>query len=282
MEPRPRLSTTQAASKEIIASSQSRNEGPKDSLEIDVSNIVRHMRQLLQNKGPSQDHELLEAVSPLHADLVLQMHGRMRGLVNRSSTFVLINEDRCSSVYYEHLDGDVEDGLRSRIKNEAITSPSSTASNDDQDAAVCAGEPHRECAAISSSRPANESTIEGEHQEREDHALKDIDTQVTSLPRSQLVREGEPRSDVNSQREECCVSGIAEAESTKQYYDLGVVQLQKQETLKSSAYEVARQRAKVHRLPPAPQTRITTECTGTREESHHEKRGAYRPKSDSR
>ncbi|KAH6920163.1 hypothetical protein HPB50_028847 [Hyalomma asiaticum] len=252
---------------------------PRGLTETDVSNIVRHMRQLLQNKGPSQEQELVEAVTSLHADLALQMHGRMRDLRNRCPAFVVINEDRCSSVYCEHLDGDVQDDSTSRMKHEAITGPSSAASIDDQVAAVFDGEPHRECATISSSRPANESITEGEHQEREEHSLKDIDVQVTSLPRS-LVRKGKSRSD--AKRQGCRVFGIAEAKSTKQTYDLDVVQLQKQETLKSSTYEVARQRANVHRLPPAPQTRITTECTFTKEEPHLGKREAHRPKSDSR
>ncbi|KAH6936468.1 hypothetical protein HPB50_017853 [Hyalomma asiaticum] len=149
----------------------------------------------------------------------------MTAFLNQRQGFVVVKKDRYSSVHYEYLDGEVQDNSTSRMKHEAITGSASAASNDDQDESVSDGETYHECVAITSSRPYIQFTIGGEHQEREEHSLKDIDIQETSFPRSQLVRKGEPRSYAKSQREGYRVSGIAEAKSTEQTYDSEVVQL---------------------------------------------------------
>ncbi|KAH6937035.1 hypothetical protein HPB50_025303 [Hyalomma asiaticum] len=214
------------------------NPEPRGLTETDILDIVRHMRQLLQHKGPSQEHELVEVVSLLQDELVLQVQGRTTAFLNRLPGFIVVNEDRQCSVYYEDPDGEVQDGSTSRIKHETITGTSSTSSNDDQNAAVCGVGPHRASAPISSRRALNEPTIEGEHQDREQHALKDTGIQVTSLPRSQVEREGKQRSDAKTQRGEFHASGIADAKWTKQIYDSDVVQLQKQEALRSNTYKV--------------------------------------------
>ncbi|KAH6919557.1 hypothetical protein HPB50_029455 [Hyalomma asiaticum] len=149
--------------------------------ETDVSNIVRHMRQLLQNKarrraelleavlqdkGPSQEQELVEAVTSLHADLVLNIHGMMTAFLNQRQGFVVVKKDRYSSVHYEYLDGEVQDNSTSRMKHEEITGSASAASNDDQDESVSDGETYHECVAITSSRPYIQFTI-GENTRKE-------------------------------------------------------------------------------------------------------------------
>ncbi|KAH6920336.1 hypothetical protein HPB50_028677 [Hyalomma asiaticum] len=221
---------------------------PKGLTEADVAQIVRHMRQLLLDKGPSQEQELMEAVSPLHAEQVQEIHGSMTAFLNERPGFVVVNEDLYTFVYYDP-DGEVQGDSASRTRDEAITGPSTTFNNsDDQDAAVCDGGPHRECAAISSIRPVNESSIEGEHEEREEHAVGDAAIQVTSTHRSQAAPRRKKKSKAKSKSR---VSEISKANSTKRAHDSAVVQLQKQETLKSSTYVVHQQRAKEGELPHA-------------------------------
>ncbi|KAH6937033.1 hypothetical protein HPB50_025301 [Hyalomma asiaticum] len=195
--------------------------GPRGLAQTDVLDIVRHVRHLLQHKGPSQEHELVEAVSLLHDELVLQVQGRTTAFLKRRPGFIVVNEDRHCTVYYEDPDGEVQDGSTSRNKHETITGISSAACNDNQDAAVCEVGPHRECAATSSGRPVIESTIQIEHREREEHALKNAGVQVTTLSRSQVIRKGKNRSAERTKREdqEDSASGISEAESTKQIYE---------------------------------------------------------------
>ncbi|KAH6945094.1 hypothetical protein HPB50_007200 [Hyalomma asiaticum] len=221
---------------------------PKGLTEADVADIVRHMRQLLLDKGPSQERELMEAVSPLHAEQVQEIHGSMTAFLNERPGFVVVNEDLYTFVYYDP-DGEVQGDSASRTKDEAIAGPSTASKNsDDQDTAVCDGGPHRECAASSSIRPANEFTIEGEHEEREEHGLEDSSIQVTSTPRSQAAPRRKKKSKAKCQNR---LSRITEAKSTKQAHHSDVMQLQKQETQKSTTYEVHQQRVKVGELPHA-------------------------------
>ncbi|KAH6920900.1 hypothetical protein HPB50_028110 [Hyalomma asiaticum] len=221
---------------------------PKGLTEADVADIVRHMRQLLLDKGPSQEQELMEAVSPLHAEQVQEIHGTMTAFLNERPGFVVVNEDLYTFVYYDP-DVEVQGDSASRRTDEAIAGPSTASNNsDDQDAPVCDRGPHRQCAAISSSTPANDSTTEGEHEEREELALEDSGIQVISTPRSQAPPRRKKKSKAKSQSR---VSRIAEAKSTKQAHDSDVMQLQKLETLKSSTYVVHQQRAKEGELPHA-------------------------------
>ncbi|KAH6920335.1 hypothetical protein HPB50_028676 [Hyalomma asiaticum] len=221
---------------------------PKGLTEADVADIVRHMRQLLLDKGPSQEQELIEAASPLHAEQVQEIHGSMTAFLNERPGFVVVNEDLYTFVYYDP-DVEVQGDSASRRTEEAIAGPSTASNNsDDQDAPVCDGGPHRQCAAISSSRPANDSTIEGEHEEREEHGLEDSSIQVTSTPRSQAAPRRKKKSKAKCQSR---LSRITEAKSTKQAHHSDVMQLQEQETQKSSTYEVHQQRAKEGELPLA-------------------------------
>ncbi|KAH6948170.1 hypothetical protein HPB50_023120 [Hyalomma asiaticum] len=227
---------------------------PKALTGADVEDIMRDMRQLLLDKGPTQEQDLLDAVSPLHAEQVVQVHGTMTAFLNQHPGFAVVNEDLYSFVYYDPDGEEQWDSVSrawdvSRARDEAITGPSTPSNNsDDQDAPVCDGGPHDQCAAISPSRPAYDSTIQGEHEEREEHALEDSGIQVTSTPRLQAVQRRKKKSKAKSQRR---VSPIAEAKSTKLAHDSDVVQVEKQEPLRSSAYDVHQQRAKVGELPHA-------------------------------
>ncbi|KAH6936834.1 hypothetical protein HPB50_023294 [Hyalomma asiaticum] len=256
--------------------------GRRALTESDVPEMVRHVRELLQHQGRSQEHELVEAVCLLPAELVLQIQGRMTAFLNRRPEFVVVNEDCHCFVYDEDVDGEVQDGSTSQIRHETITSTSSNSCNDHQKAAVCGVRVHVACSPISSGRPVNEPTIQVEHREREQHVLKNAVIQVTSLRRSQVVRKAKQRFDAKTKREECHASGITGAEWTKEIYDSDVVQLQKQETLRSNPYKVHQQLAKVDARLHAIQTRFTAECSGTEEKPQQEKPVAYQPNSDSR
>ncbi|KAH6940616.1 hypothetical protein HPB50_003016 [Hyalomma asiaticum] len=139
----------------------------------DLLHILRQMRQVLPKKGTSQEHELLEAMSPLHAVLMLEMHGTTTAILVTRPGPIVVHEDLYSFVYYEDPDDDVQGGSSLYIKD--IPVPSSTGSNRNG----CHNNRTCECTTISSSRPARESAFERTHPE-EERALKDTGIQVTS------------------------------------------------------------------------------------------------------
>ncbi|KAH6943006.1 hypothetical protein HPB50_013626 [Hyalomma asiaticum] len=203
---------------------------PKGLTEIDVLDIARQMRQVLHKKCPSQEHELVGAVSPTHAKLKLETRGTTAFLDTRPrfTGFIVFHEDFYSFMYYEDPDGEVRAGSSSPIKDKAITGPSSTwfqRKRGHQNAAARDGAPDTVCVAISSSRPHRESAFERKHPQEEKHALKDIQIQVPPPPHSRSVQMYKRQSDVESPTDGCPVSRMAESESTKENYDSDNVQL---------------------------------------------------------
>ncbi|KAH6924911.1 hypothetical protein HPB50_026416 [Hyalomma asiaticum] len=191
---------------------------PRGFTETDVLDFVRQMRQVMQKEGPSQEHDLVVAVSPTHAKLMLEMHQPITAFLDTRPGYIVVHEDLYSFVYYKHPDSEVQEGSSSHIKNKAIiTCPSSTCSNKGgrQNAAACDGGHNRECAAISSSRSARESAFERRHLE-ERHLLKDTAIQVPSTHHSRAVHERN-LSDAEYKTEGFHVCGTVE--STEENYD---------------------------------------------------------------
>ncbi|KAH6924305.1 hypothetical protein HPB50_014848 [Hyalomma asiaticum] len=176
-------------------------EGPTGTGVLD---IVRNMRQVLKKEGPSQERDLVVAVSPTHAKLMLEMHVTMTAFMDSRPGFIVVHEDLYSFEYYEDPHGEVQGGSSSHIKDEAIAGPFSTGSHKGgrHDAAACDGGANRECATIPSGRPARESAFERKHLE-EKHVLKDSGIPVPSPLQSRAltnVKAGSGKAPTNSNR----------------------------------------------------------------------------------
>lgn len=77
---------------------------PKGLAETDVLDIAGRMRQVRHKKCPSQEHELVEAVSPTHAKLKLERRGTTAFLDDTRPGFmgfIVFHEDFHSFMYYE-------------------------------------------------------------------------------------------------------------------------------------------------------------------------------------
>ncbi|KAH6938294.1 hypothetical protein HPB50_008352 [Hyalomma asiaticum] len=75
---------------------------PKSLSKTDVLDIMRQLRQVLQKKGPSQEHDTVEAVSLLHAKLMPEMHGTMTAFPDTRPGHTLTQEDVYSFVHYRN------------------------------------------------------------------------------------------------------------------------------------------------------------------------------------
>ncbi|KAH6948169.1 hypothetical protein HPB50_023119 [Hyalomma asiaticum] len=184
---------------------------PKALTGADVEDIMRDMRQLLLDKGPSQEQELLDAVSPLHAEQVVQVHGTMTAFLNQHPGFAVVNEDLYSFVYYDP-------DATTRTRQFAMA----------------------------------DLTVNVLPSLRADLLMIPLSKENTRREKSMVwkiaVSRREKKSKAKSQSR---VSRIAEAKSTKLAHDSDVVQVEKQEPLRSSTYDVHQQRAKVGEIPHA-------------------------------
>ncbi|KAH6920047.1 hypothetical protein HPB50_028964 [Hyalomma asiaticum] len=226
---------------------------PKSLSDTDVMDIVRSMRQLLLAKGPLQENELANVVSPTQAKLVREVQESMTAFLSRHPGFVVVHEDLYSFVYYEDPEVEGEDRSTSQTEHEVITGPSSSGSTNSggQDAAASDGGP--DGATISSSRPPHQSTTEGEQHEEEKRALKDAGMQEKYPPRSRAMRSRRKKSKAKSRREWCQDSKIAETRSTNENRDSDVVHRQrKQQAPKRSPEKVHQPRENLGGRPRVP------------------------------
>ncbi|KAH7981846.1 hypothetical protein HPB52_001265 [Rhipicephalus sanguineus] len=190
---------------------------PRALTELDESDIVRQLREVLQKKGPSQEDDLLGAVSPSQAELVLEVYGTMTAFLDKRPGFNVVHEDLYSFVYYEDPDGELQSGSSSHTKKENTSGSSGSNSGGRQNAVDWEGVPDRAC-STSSSKPAHDSAFLGERHEvqgeEEKQVLKNAGNQVLSSSQSGAVQTVRKASDAESQTQRCDVSRIVESMPT--------------------------------------------------------------------
>ncbi|KAH7978807.1 hypothetical protein HPB49_006853 [Dermacentor silvarum] len=86
------------------------NEEPerKALTESDVENIVCQLRELLHEKDQPQEDDLMEALSPLQAQLMLQAYGTLSAFQDRYQEFHVGHEDIHSLIYYKEPDNEAD------------------------------------------------------------------------------------------------------------------------------------------------------------------------------
>ncbi|KAH7983712.1 hypothetical protein HPB52_013803 [Rhipicephalus sanguineus] len=72
--------------------------------EFDVVDIVRRLRDVLRKNGPSQEDDLLEALSTSQAQIIINVYGTITAFLDRRPGFEVIYENLYTFVYYKYTD----------------------------------------------------------------------------------------------------------------------------------------------------------------------------------
>ncbi|KAH7979588.1 hypothetical protein HPB49_009989 [Dermacentor silvarum] len=95
--------TNVIADDEVIVNEEQERKAPTES---DVENIVCQLRELVHEKDPSQD--LMEALSPLQAQLILQAYGTLSAFQDRRQEYHVVHENLHSFMYYKEPDNEAD------------------------------------------------------------------------------------------------------------------------------------------------------------------------------
>ncbi|KAL1483848.1 hypothetical protein MTO96_032922 [Rhipicephalus appendiculatus] len=242
--------------------------GPKTLAESYVVDVVRRMREVLQEWGPSREEDLLEALGRARAKPVLEAYGTLIAFLDRYPEFRVLHEDLYTFVYYQDPDDEDEEGGSSSLDKDGATAASSLASS-----AKDSGEPRYKAADVSRTRRSRssssssscyESALDGEEDDREPrrcYPTKVIWSQGPSNPRyqSRARRDGQQRCDAEAQ-----TGGwggrdrIIELELTLRRRDAKIAELRERLKILRECHDrqVRQLRTKIEKLlrrpPPAP------------------------------
>ncbi|KAL1442575.1 hypothetical protein MTO96_046352 [Rhipicephalus appendiculatus] len=103
--------------------------GPKTLAESYVVDVVRRMREVLQEWGPSREEDLLEALGRARAKPVVEAYGTLIAFLDRYPEFRVLHEDLYTFVYYQDPDDEDEEGCSSSLDKDGATTASSLASS---------------------------------------------------------------------------------------------------------------------------------------------------------
>ncbi|KAH6942523.1 hypothetical protein HPB50_006948 [Hyalomma asiaticum] len=233
--------------------------GPKSIAESDVVDIVRQMREVLQERGPSQEEELLEALGQSQAKPVLEAYGSLIAFLDRFPDFRVVHEDLYTFVYY--LDPEDED------EDTASTGSRPLSSSKEDDGYQCTsagkGRPRRSRASSTSSGSSYATAVEGWEDDRDWrnlYATKSIWGQLPRSPRhrSRARREVMRTCDAEAQTPGWGLARIAELELMLRKRDAKIAELRERLKLLRACHarEVRLLRAKIEKIlkkpPPAP------------------------------
>ncbi|KAL1486704.1 hypothetical protein MTO96_008777 [Rhipicephalus appendiculatus] len=154
--------------------SQTKQEGdveqkPREAIsETDAASILKQIREILQENGPTQEVDLLEALGPSQIRLIIEAHGTLTAFLDRCPGFRVVREDLYTFVYYQ--DPEEEDeaaGRSSFVKIGATTAScedSSVECNGGRLQAAAGDAGPRRIRSTSSSSDSYESAVEGEEE----------------------------------------------------------------------------------------------------------------------
>ncbi|KAH7960182.1 hypothetical protein HPB49_017568 [Dermacentor silvarum] len=258
--------------------------GPKALAESEVMDTLRQLREVLQEKGPSQEDDLLEAPNPSQPQLVLEVLGTLTTFLDRRPGFRVVHEDLYAFVYHHGPDDVYACFSTSLLQDGATTVCLTTRSN-------YSGRQHLEAtdggprgARFSSSNTyAYESAVDRDDEEEERRQMQYGCSQAPwppCLPRAlQAVQQ---TGDPEAQPHELDPARFTELESPLPKRDAEIAELKERlETFRESqASEVQDLRVKIGQLlqvpPPAPQLSAAElkNCTAKKEKKPTGSNGA--------
>lgn len=251
---------------------------PKAVTDSDVADIVRQLRELLQENGPSQEEDLLKALSPSQAQLILEAYGTLTAFLDQRPGFRVLHEDLYSFVYYEEPGDEDEESSCSSLVRDGATAVSRLACSMKYDSrrhyAVARDGRPRRARTNSSSSSSYESAMDGEEGDEENHQryrMKDVCSQVPSRsdcqPRARQV--ARQTRDAEVQTQEWDATEMAELELTLSKREAEIAKLkQRLKNLdESHAREMQKLRMKVVKLikrPPSEPLRSAAKVKSSR------------------
>ncbi|KAL1486705.1 hypothetical protein MTO96_008778 [Rhipicephalus appendiculatus] len=245
--------------------------------ETDAASILKQIREILQENGPTQEDDLLEALGSSQTRVIIQAHGTLTAFLDRRPGFRVVREELYTFIYYQ--DPEEEDeaaGRSSSVKVGGATASCQESSVECtgrrlQAAAGDAG--HRRMRSNSSSSDSYESAVEGEEEERERrrYPLRNGFARMPSRPRhSRAGRAIKQMRDAEVQTQVWYPNPIAELEYTLQKRKAEITELQ--EALKalqlSQARELQQLRTSISKLLKRPPPTPPWSVTGGNEYSH--------------
>ncbi|KAH7981106.1 hypothetical protein HPB49_021626 [Dermacentor silvarum] len=158
---------------------------PKALPESNVVDIVKQLREFLQENGPSEEEDLLKALSLSKAQRIIQVYGTLTAFLDRHPGFRVIHEHLYSFIYYQHPDDQDDEWECSSLVHDGDSTGSCAASTNEsgRQYTVDRGDESRSARASSSSSSyySDDSSYGDDKQEK--RQMKNGWTQVPSLPR---------------------------------------------------------------------------------------------------
>ncbi|KAH7960528.1 hypothetical protein HPB49_020945 [Dermacentor silvarum] len=229
--------TSLTAEDEVIVHEEPERKAPTES---DVVGIVNQLREFLHDKDPSQEDDLMEALSPSRAQHILEAYGTLTAFLERRPGFQVVHEDLYSFVYYKQPDDEAA-GVCKSLQDEATARSACYNDSGLQHSEACDGGPRR-ARVSSSSISTYESTIDEEDDEQGETRINDGCSQVPSKPScmSSTLQAVQDTCDAEAQSQGWDPALFNELESTLRKCDAVAAELKgKLETLrKSHANEV--------------------------------------------
>lgn len=220
--------------------------------ELDAARIAMQLRGILQEKGPRQEKDLLEALSPLQAQLILAAYGTLIAFLDCQPGFQVQHEHPHSLIYYHDRDGNGES-----IQVGATPGPTSS----------CSGDNGRRCSddlaplfthTHSLSDAGNKCAVNEDNDGQEKHRMKDSSIQASTPPGSptRSLQKEKETSDSVAQTQKSGPDRFAELQSMLRNRDAEIAALKEEfETLlESHACEVQRLHVEIAKLPKGPST----------------------------
>ncbi|KAH7982445.1 hypothetical protein HPB52_005061 [Rhipicephalus sanguineus] len=229
------------------------HDNPKPKLaELDAVDIMRQLRNVLQENGPSEEDDLRKALSTSQAQMIVNTYGTITAFLDHCPGFEIIYEDLYTFVYYQSTDDedDVLDG--------ATTESSKDCSLQD---AMAGDGVHQRTSAISSDISLYVSAGGGGDNERAMCRMRNAWSQVPSLRlhHSRALQTMQQTCDAEVQTQGCEPARIAELKSGLQKRDVQITGLKQRlnDIRESQAIEAQQIRDKIRRLktpspPPLP------------------------------
>ncbi|KAH7960183.1 hypothetical protein HPB49_017569 [Dermacentor silvarum] len=251
---------------------------PKALTETDVVDIVRQLREVLQEKSPFQEDDL-EALNTSQAQLILEVYGALAAFLDQRPGFRMVHEDPYSLVYY-HGTGDKDACSCTSLLQDGASAGCGFSHSNYSGRQHADGEPRR-ARLSSSSSCAYESAVVGDDEEQEIRRMKYCWSQVPSPPsKSQALQAVQETCDAEGQTQNWDPARFTESTLRKHDVDVTELKWRPQTIWESHASELQQLRVKIDKLlrptPPAPPLSAAElrNCTAKKERKPTSTKGA--------
>ncbi|KAH7974869.1 hypothetical protein HPB49_020593 [Dermacentor silvarum] len=255
---------------------------PKALTESNVEDVVKQLREFLQENGPSQEEDLLKALSPSKAQQIIEVDSMLTIFLDLPLGFGVLHEHLCSFIYYQHPDDEDNECDCSSLAHGGASTRSCSASTyaSGRQYAVARDDESRSARASSPSSTYHWPTADGDDREQEKQRTKNGWTQVRSLPQweSRALQAVQQTYDAEAQTHGWDPARFTELQSKPIKCDAECAELKERlRTLQEShVLEAEQLHVKIEKLRKETPHATTAECGGGNEQpTRHERAEAH-------